>query len=120
MAAGITTAAPAVAALVARVARMTGGMVVIPGLWLADLMPEEEWDALGPDESGQGEATHPQFHLKLLLDQIGVAREEVQLWRTPAVPHRRRSRARAVANAMTAPELLATNGRALAPSATAA
>src|SRR3954471_2419529 len=37
IAAGITTAAPAVAGLVARVARMPEGTVVVPGLWLADL-----------------------------------------------------------------------------------
>src|SRR6185295_9748574 len=55
IAAGITTAAPAVATLLARVARMPEGEVVIPGLWLADLMPDEEWDALGPDEHGRGE-----------------------------------------------------------------
>src|SRR3982751_1919293 len=62
--AGITTAAPAVAALVARVARMPEGMVVLPGLWLADVLPDQEWDALGPDDKGRSEATHPQFHLK--------------------------------------------------------
>ena len=56
-------------------------MVVLPGLWLADLFPKDEWDALGPDENGRGEATHPQFHLKLLLDRIGVAASEVQRWR---------------------------------------
>src|SRR6476620_10535827 len=67
VAAGITTAAPAVVALVARVARMPDGMVVLPGLWLSDTLPDEEWDALGPDENGGAEATHPQFHLKLLL-----------------------------------------------------
>src|SRR5689334_23655053 len=43
VAAGITTAAPAVAAVVGRVARMPGGMVVLPGLWLADVFPKEEW-----------------------------------------------------------------------------
>jgi len=74
VAAGITTAAPAVAALVARVARMPEGFVVLPGLWLADVFPDEEWDLLGPDDKGRGEATHPQFHLKLLLKRIGVAR----------------------------------------------
>ena len=55
--------------------------MVLPGLWLADVFPDEEWDALGPDENGRGEATHPQFHLKLLLDRIGVARDEVRRWR---------------------------------------
>ena len=43
-------------------------------------MPDEEWDALGPDERGRAEETHPQFHLKVLLDRIGVARGEVQPW----------------------------------------
>src|SRR6185503_6260065 len=52
VAAGVTTAAPAVAALVGRVARMPSGMVVLPGLWLSNVLPDEEWDALGPDEKG--------------------------------------------------------------------
>ena len=103
VAAGITTAAPAVSALVARVARMPGGMVVLPGLWLANLMPDAEWEALGPDEHGKGEPTHPQYQLKLLLDRIGVAREEVRPWRfsgrAPSPP----ARSRAIANAMAAP-----------------
>ena len=46
-------------------------MVVLPALSLASVMPGEEWDALGPDEHGRGEQTHPQYHLKLLLDRIG-------------------------------------------------
>jgi ATP-dependent helicase/nuclease subunit B len=103
-AAGITTSAPAVAALVARVARMPEGVVVLPGLWLANLFPKEEWDALGPDEQGRGEATHPQFHLKLMLDRMGVAREEVQPWRYSGGAASSPARARAVANAMAAPE----------------
>jgi ATP-dependent helicase/nuclease subunit B len=94
VAAGITTAAPAVAGLVRRVARMPDGMVVLPGLWLADVFPDEEWDALG------GEATHPQYHLKLLLDRIGVARGEVQRWRYAGRAASPPARARAVANAM--------------------
>jgi len=104
VAAGITTIAPAVAALVARVARMPGGMVVLPGLWLSDVLPDEEWDALGPDESGHGDAAHPQFHLKLLLDRIGVARGEVQRWRWSGGTTSSPARGRSVANAMAAPE----------------
>jgi ATP-dependent helicase/nuclease subunit B len=102
VAAGINTAAPAVAALLADVAHLPNGAVVLSGLALADSMPDEEWEALGPDEMGRGEAAHPQYHLKLLLDRIGVARGEVRRWRgrsraaSPAV------RGRAVANAMTA------------------
>jgi ATP-dependent helicase/nuclease subunit B len=104
VAAGITTSAPAVAELVAQVARMPHGMVVIPGLWLASLLPDEEWDALGPDEDGRGEETHPQFHLKLLLERVGVRREEVELWRSTAGVASSPARARAVANAMAAPD----------------
>lgn len=104
VAAGITTAAPAVAALVARVARMPEGMVVLPGLWLSNIFPNEEWEALGPDENGRAEATHPQFHLKLLLDRIGVARDEVQQWRWAGGAASSPARGRAVANAMAAPE----------------
>jgi ATP-dependent helicase/nuclease subunit B len=102
VAAGITTAAPAVAALVGRVARMAEGMVVLPGLWLADIFPKEEWDALGPDEDGRGEPTHPQYHLKLLLDRVGVARDEVQRWRWSGRAASPSARSRAVANAMAA------------------
>ena len=103
VAAGITTAAPAVAALIGRVARMDGGMVVLPGLWLANLLSDEEWDALGPDEKGRGEATHPQFHLKLLLHRTGVARAEVRPWRFSGAGASPSPRSRAVANAMAAP-----------------
>jgi len=104
VAAGITTAAPAIAALLARVATMPEGMVVLPGLSLARIMPDEEWDALGPDEDGRGESSHPQYHLKLLLDRIGVAREEVRLWLRLGIAASPPQRARAVANAMTSAE----------------
>ena len=101
VAAGITTAAPAVVALLRSIAFMPGGMVVLPGLSLARAMPDEEWGRLRP-EDGRAEETHPQYHLKLLLDRMGIARPEVEQWRrggrsaSPAV------RGRAVANAMTA------------------
>jgi ATP-dependent helicase/nuclease subunit B len=103
VAAGITTAAPAVAALVGRVARMPDGIVVLPGLWLADVFPKAEWDSLGPNEGGRGDATHPQFHLKLLLDRLGVSREEVRRWRWSGRAASPPARTRAVANAMAAP-----------------
>ena len=102
VAAGITTAAPAVAALLRRVADMPEGMVVLPGLSLASVMPDEEWEALGPDDEGRGEESHPQFHLKLLLNRMGIARSEVRLWRSSGRSAARAIRGRAVANAMTA------------------
>ena len=104
VAAGITTAAPAVAALLARIARIPDGMVVLPGLWLADIFPDEEWDALGPGENGRGETTHPQFHLKLLLDRMGIGRGEVMRWRYSGAAASSPLRARAVANAMASPD----------------
>jgi ATP-dependent helicase/nuclease subunit B len=104
IAAGITTSAPAVATLVARVARMPDGMVVLPGLWLADVLPDEEWAALGPDERGRGEASHPQFHLKQLLDRMGIARGEVRRWRHAGGAVSSPARGRSIANAMAAPD----------------
>jgi ATP-dependent helicase/nuclease subunit B len=102
VAAGITTAAPAVAALLRRVADMPEGMVVLPGLSLEAVMPEDEWEALGPDDAGRAEESHPQFHLKLLLQRMGVARGEVLLWRAAGRSAGRPIRGRAIANAMTA------------------
>jgi ATP-dependent helicase/nuclease subunit B len=102
VAAGITTAAPAVAALLHRIARMPDGMVVLPALHLASFMPDVEWEALGPDEDRRGEETHPQYHLKLLLDRIGVARGEVRAWPATGRSSSSAARGRAVANAMTA------------------
>ena len=104
IAAGVTTAAPAVAALLARVARMPGGMVVLPGLSLSNVMPDAEWDALGAGENGRGEEAHPQFHLKLLLDRMGVARGEVQSWRQLGRSASSPTRTHAVANALTSPD----------------
>src|SRR3954469_16114479 len=102
VAAGVTTAAPAVAGLLRQVADMPNGMVVLPGLSLADVMPDEEWDALGGD--GSGGETHPQFHLKLLLDRMGIARGEVRRWRLSGRAASSPSRARSVANAMASPD----------------
>jgi ATP-dependent helicase/nuclease subunit B len=99
VAAGITTAAPAVAALLARIASLPHGMVVLPGLALDSMLADEEWKALGPDENGRGDETHPQFHLKLILDRIGVRREEVRLWPRVGLAASTPQRARAVANA---------------------
>ncbi|HEX8382375.1 MAG TPA: double-strand break repair protein AddB [Sphingomonas sp.] len=84
-AAGVTDSAPAVARLLRGVAEMRRGLVVLAGLDMR--MPDDEWEALGPhapDPNG-GRAkrsieTHPQFHLKLLLGRMGLARGEVRRW----------------------------------------
>lgn len=105
-AAGITAGAPAIARLLCTISRLPQGLVVFPALDLA--MSDEEWDSLGPHQPDPDTGrrrpaieTHPQFHLKLLLDRMDVARAEVAAWRwgggrdAPAV------RSRAIANAMT-------------------
>lgn len=85
-AAGVNDSAPAVARLLRRVAALPQGLVVFAGLDLA--MPADEWDALGPHDVDEHNGmrrrsieTHPQFHLKLLLDRIGAGRDEVRTWR---------------------------------------
>jgi ATP-dependent helicase/nuclease subunit B len=85
VAAGISTTAPAVAAVLRTVAFMPSGRVVFDALDTG--MPEAQWAALGPHrpdpETGVAERpveTHPQYHLKLLLDRLGVARGEVERW----------------------------------------
>ena len=101
VAAGITDAAPAVARLLRTIAWMPDGKVVLPGLDLA--MPEVEWDALGPHDDGRAIETHPQFHLKRLLDRMGLARSEAQRWAWGGGSEAAASsaaRGRAIANAM--------------------
>lgn len=114
VAAGVTTSAPAIAALLAAIAAMPDGAVVLPGLALASTMPKEEWEELGPDENVRGEETHPQFHLKLLLDRMGVARDEVRLWPRVGLAASTPQRARAVSNAFVSAQF-SDKWRALTP-----
>ncbi len=81
-AAGISTSAPAIAAVIRAVALQPGNAVILPSIDLA--MPDREWDKLLPelnDENSLASAIrhegHPQFHLKLLLDRIGFQRSEI-------------------------------------------
>ncbi|MBL0924960.1 MAG: double-strand break repair protein AddB [Sphingomonadaceae bacterium] len=80
---GITTAAKAVAKLLRRISRLEQGTVILPGVDLD--MPQQDWDALLPADVDEGDArhhrnieVHPQFHLRLLLDRMGVVRDEVE------------------------------------------
>ncbi|WP_114228152.1 MULTISPECIES: double-strand break repair protein AddB [Sphingomonas] len=101
VAAGITTSAPAVAALLKVVARLPEGQVVLPALAGPGLMDAAEWEWLGPDpDSKRADETHPQFHLKRLLDRLGVRREEVERWRRGGRAAAPRARSRAIAAAM--------------------
>ncbi|RDE06246.1 double-strand break repair protein AddB [Sphingomonas aracearum] len=104
-AAGITDSAPAVARLLRCVSELPQGLVVIPDL--ASDMPVSQWDALGPHAPDPATGvrrrsieTHPQFHLKLLLERMGVNRGEFQLWRDRGGHDASIERGRAVANAL--------------------
>ncbi len=104
-AAGITDPAPAVARLLRTVSEMPRGSVVFAGLDLQ--LPAEEWDALGPHgpDSVTGATlrsveTHPQFHLKLLLERMGIARSEVVTWRGGGDYDAGAARGVAIANAL--------------------
>ena len=104
--AGSTGSRPATRDLLAAIARLPQGMVVLPGL---DAQADDEtWEAIGP--------THPQYALKGLLAHIGIARGDVQPWPgdegsgTGAT----RARARLIADAMRPAETI-TAWRALPP-----
>lgn len=109
-AAGITTGAPAIARLLRVVAGLPGGMVVLPGL--ATGMGDAEWESLGPHlpdpvtgRRRRSLETHPQFHLKLLLDRMGVHRDEFDPWRVASDLDAPPARSKAIASAMQPPEL---------------
>lgn len=70
IAAGFTAADPALAALIAAVARLPHGMVVLSGL--DKHLEEEGWDAIEP--------SHPQYGLKRIIEAIGTARADIALW----------------------------------------
>ena len=103
VAAGVTSASPALANLLRVVSELPGGAVILPDLDLS--LDDEVWNALGtagkPENLddppfAKGDAvTHPQYHLKLLLNRMGVARGEVRPWHraglAPAPPERSRA-----------------------------
>lgn len=93
VAAGISTAAPAIARLLKTIAMRPRSMVILPCVDLD--MSEPDWQALGPHEKEEGSLyqkqtheSHPQYHLKLLLNRMGFQRSEVvQLGQaTPQIP----------------------------------
>lgn len=84
IAVGITTSAKAVARVLRRVARMPNGHVILPGVDLN--LSDARWDDLSPpteDSPGYGRRrnveVHPQFHLKHLLELMGIDRSEIDV-----------------------------------------
>lgn len=109
-AAGITTSAPAVAQLLRVVAELPAGLVVFPGVDLT--IGKEEWDMLGPFDPDpvtgrrrRSIETHPQYHLKLLLERMGVQRSEIDAWRVATELDAPPARSKAIASAMMPAEL---------------
>ena len=105
VAAGVTSAAPAVARLLRVVAELPRGAVILPDLDLD--LTDAVWDALGqagaPGADGRifgktDVVTHPQYHLKLLLNRMGLARGEVQPWHRAGLSAAAPARSRAISN----------------------
>lgn len=106
VAVGITSASPALARLLRVVAELPKGAVVLPDLDLS--LDDEVWDELGragvapePGEApfGREDAiTHPQYHLKLLLGRMGIARAEVDPWHRAGPSAAPPERSRAISN----------------------
>jgi ATP-dependent helicase/nuclease subunit B len=86
IAAGSTGSIPATAKLIATIARLSHGAVVLPGLD-ADL-DEESWRLIAGDKDKRIPPApgHPQFAMQALLTQIGIARGAVE---SLAAPHGR-------------------------------
>ena len=105
--AGSTGSRPATRDLLAVIARMPRGAVVLPGL---DTQADDEtWEAIGP--------THPQYALKGLLAHIGVERGAVRPWpggEDAEDGGTARARSRLIADAMRPAETI-TAWRALPP-----
>ncbi|MEQ5786872.1 double-strand break repair protein AddB [Erythrobacter sp. NFXS35] len=106
VAAGVTSASPALARLLRAVADLPQGAVVLPDFDRE--MDEEAWEELGlagaASEPGgavfaAGDAlTHPQYHLKLLLGRMGVNRAEVQPWHRRGISAAEPARTRAISS----------------------
>lgn len=110
IAAGITTAAPAIARFLRTIAFLPRGMVVLPNLDLA--MPDAEWlllDAEGTNPEAfparRAQETHPQFHMKILLERMSIARVEVMRWPRTGESGAAAKRSKALSHAFAIPEL---------------
>lgn len=112
VAAGITSASPALAKLLRVVAGLPDGAVILPDLDLA--MEQAVWNELGsagaPQQQGEAPfersdaVTHPQYHLKLLLNRMGISRDEVRQWHRKGIGAAPPTRTRAISSLFLLPD----------------
>ena len=111
VAAGVTSASPALARLLRVVAELPRSAVILPDLDLG--LDHEVWAGLGvagapqelhdPPFGSSDAVTHPQYHLKLLLNRMGVARDEVQPWHRAGMSAAPPERSRAISSLFLTP-----------------
>lgn len=112
VAAGVTSASPALARMLRTVADLPNGAVILPDLDLK--LSDEAWEELGkagaaPEPGGEifgskDALTHPQYHLKLLLERMGIAREEVRPWHRSGMSAAEPARAVAISSLFLPPK----------------
>ena len=112
VAAGITSASPALADLLRVVSELPGGAVILPDLDLS--LDDAVWQSLGSAgiSAAEGDApfaerdalAHPQYHLKLLLNRMGVNRAEVDPWHRAGMSAAPPERSKAISNLFLPPE----------------
>src|SRR6187399_2858801 len=110
VAAGVTSAARGLADLLRCIARLPQGAVVLPDLDLS--LDAEAWDELGTAGARAAETpfgredavTHPQYHVKLLLNRMWIAREEVQPWHRAGLGKGPPERSHAISSLFLPPE----------------
>ena len=112
VAAGVTSASPALARMLKVVSQLPNSSVVLPDFDLA--LDDAVWEELGLAGDPSGEAatvfgrrdavTHPQYHLKLLLNRMGIARGEVQQWHRKGISAAAPERTYAISNVFLPPE----------------
>ncbi|WP_379921656.1 PD-(D/E)XK nuclease family protein [Erythrobacter sp. R86502] len=112
VAAGVTSASPALARLLRVVAELPDGAVILPDLDLA--MNDDAWQELGlagasaepggPVFAAGDALSHPQYHLKLLLNRMGINRAEVQPWHRRGLSAAEPSRSRAISSLFLPPQ----------------
>ncbi|ALE16253.1 ATP-dependent nuclease subunit B [Altererythrobacter epoxidivorans] len=112
IAAGVTSASPALARMLRSISLLPDGAVILPDLDLS--MDGAAWDELGlagqakePDGPvfARGDAlTHPQYHLKLLLNRMNANREEVQQWHRKGIGAASPERTHAISTLFLPPE----------------